>query len=103
MAHIEIKQIPFALSMLPFFGLGIAFPATIQDWLHGRLMPGDAWTLLGGLVFVGGWEWAIIYSVRSKKRLGKERLLGRQLSSWYWAPPIAFTVGLVCGLIFIPT
>ena len=103
MAHIGIKNIPFALSLLPFFALGIALPATIQDWLQGRLMPGDGWALLGGLVFIAVWEWAILFSVRSKKRRGQERLLGRRLSSWYWAPPIAFTVGVVSGLIFIPT
>ena len=102
MAHIEITHAPFALSMLPFFALGIALPATIQDWLHGRLMRGDGWTLFGGLVFIGIWEWAILFSVRSKKRRGQERLLGRQLSSWYWAPPVAFTIGVVSGLIFIP-
>jgi hypothetical protein len=102
MAHIEITHFPFALSMLPFLAVGIALPATIQDWLHGRLMSGDGWTLLGGLVFVGVWEGAILLSIRSKKRREQERLLGRLLSSWYWAPPIAFAAGVVSGLIFIP-
>jgi hypothetical protein len=88
--------------MLPFFAIGIALPATIQDWLHGRLMSGDKWSLLGGLVFVGVWEWAILFSVRSKKRRGQDRLLGRELTSWRWAPPITLVVGVVCGLIFIP-
>ena len=103
MAHIEIKHFPFALSMMPFLVLGIATPATIQDWLHGRLTREDGWSLLGGLVCVGVWEWAILFSVWSKKRRGQERLLGRQLSSWYWAPPVTFVIGVVCGLIFIPT
>ena len=103
MAHIHIRHFPFALAMMPFLVLGIASPATIQDWLHGRLMPEDGWSLLGGLVFVGLWEWAILSSVRSKKRKGQEQLLGRQLSSWYWAPPISFGAGLVSGLLFIPT
>jgi hypothetical protein len=102
MAHIEIKHLPFALAMLPFFAIGIALPATIQDWFHGRLMSGDWWSLLSGLVFVGVWELAILFSVRSKKRRGQERLLGRELTSWHWAPPITFVVGVVCGLIFIP-
>ena len=102
MAHIEIQNIPFALSMLPFFALGIAFPVTIQDWLNGRLMRGDGWALLAGLVFVGAWEWAILFSIRSKKRAGQGRLLGRQLSSWYWAPAVTFVVGVVSGLVFIP-
>jgi hypothetical protein len=103
MTHIEIKHIPFALSMLPFFALGIASPATIQDWLHGRLMRGDGWTFLVGLFVVGAWEWAILFSVKSKKRRGQERLLGRELSSWYWAPPITFIARGVSGLIFIRT
>jgi hypothetical protein len=103
MIHIEIKQIPFALSMLPFFALGIAWPVTIRDWLHGHLMRGDGWTLLAGLVLVAVWESVILFSVSSKQRRGEERLLGRQLSSWYWAPPVTFTLGVVSGLIFIPT
>jgi hypothetical protein len=103
MTHIEIKHIPFALSMLPFFAVGIASPVTIQDWLHGRLMRGDGLALLGGLIVVGAWEWAILFSIKSKKHRGQERLLGRELSSWYWAPPITFTVGVVSGLIFLCT
>ena len=103
MTHIEIKHLPFALSMLPFFALGIASPATIQDWLHGHLTRGDGWALFVGLLVVGAWEWAILFSVKSRKRRGQELLLGRELSSWYWAPPITFIVGVVTGLIFIPT
>ena len=101
MAHMEIQHLPFTLSMLPFFAAGIALPVTIQDWSHGRLMSGDGLTLLVGLVVVGAWEWAILFSVKSKKRRGQERLLGRALSSWYWAPPITFIVGVVSGLIFL--
>jgi hypothetical protein len=103
MTHIEIKHIPFALSMLPFFVVGIASPITIQDWLHGRLMRGDGWTLLVGLLVVGAWEWAILFSVKSRKRQRQERLLGREFTSWYWAPPVTFMVGVVSGLIFIRT
>jgi uncharacterized membrane protein YfcA len=103
MTHIHIKHIPFALSMLPFFALGIGSPATIQDWFRGCLMPGDGMSILIGLVVVGAWEWAILFSVKSRKRRGQERLLGRELSSWYWSPPITFVVGIVSGLIFICT
>jgi hypothetical protein len=101
MAHIHIKQVPFALSLLPFFVAGIASPVSIQDWFHGRLTPGDGLTLLAGLLVIGAWEWAILFSVKSKKRREEERLLGRELSSWYWAPPITFMVGVVSGLIFL--
>ena len=103
MTHIDIKHIPFALSMLPFFAVGIGSPVTIQDWFRGRLMPGDGLSILVGLVVVGAWEWAILFSVRSKKRRGQALLLGRELGSWYWAPPITFVVGVVSGLIFLCT
>jgi hypothetical protein len=99
----EIKHIPFALSMLPFFAVGIGSPVTIQDWFHRRLMPEDALSVLVGLIVMGAWEWAILFSVKSKKRQGQTRLLGRELSSWYWSPPITFLVGVVSGLIFICT
>jgi hypothetical protein len=101
MSHLEPKHIPFALSLLPFFAFGIAFPVTIQDWYHGRLMHGDGMAFLVGLVIVGAWEWAILLSVKSKKRRGQARLLGRELSSWHWAPPITFATGVGCGLIFL--
>ena len=100
---LDIKQIPFAICILPFFVLGISFPVTIQDWYHGRLLPGDGLSILGGLVGVGAWEWAILFSVKSKKRRGQTRLLGRELGSWYWAPPLTFMVGVVCALIFLRT
>ena len=103
MAHIDFRHIPFALSMLPFFAIGIAMPVTMQDWLHGRLMPGDARDFLVGLFVVGAWQCVIVFSIRSKERLGQERLLGRELSSWSWAPPITFAVGVVSGLIFLCT
>jgi hypothetical protein len=101
MSHIEIKHLPFALSLLPFLAAGIAFPVTTQDWFHGRLVPGDMPTFLAGLFIVGAWEWAILSSVTSKKRRGESRLLGRELSSWLWAPPIAFVTGVGCGLVFL--
>jgi len=103
MTHIGIKHIPFALSMLPFFAIGIGSPVTIQDWFHGRLLPGDGLGIWVGLIVVGAWEWAILFSVRSKKRQGQARLLGRELVSWYWSPPITFVVGVISGLIFICT
>ena len=103
MAHIDIRHIPFALSMLPFFAIGIAFPVTMQDWLHGRLMPGDALDFLVGLFIIGVLECVIVFSVRSKERRGQARLLGRELSSWSWAPLITFIVGVVSGLIFLCT
>jgi len=101
MAHIDIKHIPFAFSMLPFFAVGIGSPVTIQDWAHGRLMPDDGWSIGVGLAVVAAWEWAILLSIKSKKNRGQTRLLGRELVSWYWAPPITFVVGVVSGLIFI--
>lgn len=103
MAHIDIRHIPFALSMLPFFAIGIAFPVTMQDWIHGRLMPEDARDFFIGLLIVGVWECVIVASIRSKEQQGQQRLLGRELSSWSWAPPITFAVGVVSGLIFICT
>ena len=99
----DIKYVPFALSMLPFFTLGITSPVTIQDWFHGRLVPGDGLSVLVGLVVVGAWEWVILFTVKSRKCRGQARLLGRELASWYWAPTITFVVGVVSGLIFICT
>jgi uncharacterized membrane protein YfcA len=103
MAHIDIRHIPFAFAMLPFFVIGIAFPVTMQDWLHGRLMFGDALDFVVGLFIVGVWECVIVFSVRSKERRGQGRLLGRELSSWSWAPPVTFIVGVLSGLIFLCT
>jgi len=100
---IGIKQFPFAVSMLPFLTLGIGLPVTLQDWYHGQLMPGDGLSILGGVAAIGAWEVAILFSVRSKKRRGQTRLLGRELGSWYWAPPLAFLVGVVSALIFLRT
>jgi len=91
MTHIHIKHIPFALSMVPFFAVGMCSPVTIQDWFRGRLMAGDGLSILVGLVVAGAWEWVILFSVKSKKRQGRAMLLGRELASWYWAPPITFT------------
>jgi hypothetical protein len=99
MIHIEPKSVPFALSLLPFLGFGLVLPVTLQDWVHGRLMRGDGTTFLAGIVIVGAWEWAILWSVRSKRQQGQSRLLGRELTSWLWAPPLAFVAGLVCGLL----
>jgi hypothetical protein len=89
--------------MLPFFAFGIVFPVTMQDWLHGRMMPGDARDFLIVMFIIGVWECVIIFSVRSKERQGQPRLLGRELSSWSWAPPFTFLVGVVSGFIFLCT
>jgi hypothetical protein len=78
--HIHIKHIPFALAMLPFFVVGIGLPATIQDWYHGRLLSEDFVSILAGLVFVGAWEWAILFSIKLKKRRGQGRLWGASLA-----------------------
>ena len=99
MAHLDPTHIPFALSMLPFLGLGIALPATLQDWFYGRLTRGDGISLVVGLVIVGLWQWAILRSVDYKRRKGESRLIGRELSSWLWAPPLAFVAGIGCGFI----
>ena len=98
---IHAKEFPFALSLLPFICVGIIIPINIQDWFHGRLSQVDGISLLVGLAIVGAWEWAIIRSVASKKRQGKVSLLGRELNSWLWAPPITFVAGIGGGL-FLP-
>lgn|GEM_PF-3120875 len=103
MIHIEPNHIPFALSLLPFLSFGICLPVTLQDWSRGRLMHGDSVTMAIGLVIVVAWYWAILHSVNSKKREGKQKLLGRTLESWFWAPPVAFFVGLICGLSLLST
>jgi hypothetical protein len=101
MVHIKPKNVPFALSLLPFLGVGIALPVTLDDWFRGRLMHGDGVALLAGLIIVGAWESAILWSMKSKRRRGEERLLGRELSSWRWAPPVAFVAGIGCGVIIL--
>jgi hypothetical protein len=98
MIHIEPGHIPFAFSLLPFLGFGICLSFFAQDWSRGRLMHGDAAAIAIGFVIIAAWYWAILHSVRSKKRAGKQKLLGRELDSWLWSPPIAFAVGLACGL-----
>jgi hypothetical protein len=98
MIHIDPAHIPFAFSLLPFLVFGICLPVTVQDWSRGRLMHGDAVTLTVGFVIVVAWYWAILHSVKSKRRDGKPKLLGRALDSWLWAPPVSFVVGLACGL-----
>ena len=65
------------------------------------MMRGDGIELAVGSVIVVAWYWAILHSVKSKKRDGKPWLLGRALSSWLWAPPIAFVAGLGCGLLLL--
>jgi hypothetical protein len=98
MIHFEPGHIPFALSLLPFLGVGICFPVTVQDWSRGRLTHGDAVSLAIEFVVVVAWYWAILRSVKSKSQEGKQKLLGRALDSWLWSPRIAFVVGLACGL-----
>lgn len=96
--HINPRNIPFALSLLPFLTAGICLPAILQDWHRGHLSHGDALTLVIGPVIVVVWYWIILRSVESKRRAGKQTLLGRALSSWLWAPPVVFIVALACGL-----
>src|SRR5258708_5544048 len=90
MSHLEPSHIPFGLSLLPFLGVGIGLPVSVQDWSRGRLMHGDAVSLAVGSVVIVAWYWAILLSVKSKRRQGKLTLLGRALNSWLWAPPAAF-------------
>jgi hypothetical protein len=101
MVHIRLQHFPFALALLPFLITGIVLPVVVQDWLHGRLESGGGRDFLLGLICVGLWECAILTSIRARKRRGYDRLLGRELSSWKWAPPVAFAVGVVSGLIFV--
>src|SRR3954464_14629366 len=101
--HIEPSHIPFALSLLPFLGVGICLPATLQDWSRGRLTHSDAVSLAIGFVVVVAWYGVILHSVRSKRREGKQKLIGRELDAWLWSPPIAFVVGLACGLSLLFT
>ena len=89
--------------MMPFFTIGIALPVILQDSFHDRLTPGDALDFFVGLLIVGTWECVIVLIIRSKKQRGQQRLLGRELGSWIWAPPITFIVGVVSGLIFLCT
>jgi hypothetical protein len=95
------RHAPFALSMFPFFGVGMAVPFAAQALLRGRLRPDDGWAFLVALAIAGTWEWAILFSVKSKKRRSEDRLLGRELSSWYWAPPFTLAVGVVAGVIIL--
>ena len=95
---LEPSHIPFALSLLPFLAIGIGLPVTVQDWIRGRLGQRDAASLLIGIVIVVAWYWAILQIVKSRKRAGKEKFLGRALDSWVWSPPVTFVVGVACGL-----
>src|SRR5262245_18848769 len=96
---LEPSHIPFALSLLPFLGVGIGLPVTVQDWIRGR--QADGVSLGIGFVIVVAWYWAILQIVKSRKRAGKEKFLGRALDSWLWSPPVTFVVGVVCGLSFL--
>jgi hypothetical protein len=98
---LEPSHIPFALSLLPFLAVGIGLPVTVQDWIRGRLGQGDAASLLIGIVIVVAWYWAILQIVKSRKRAGKEKFLGRALDSWLWSPPVTFAVGVGCGLALL--
>ena len=101
MIHIDPKHIPFALSLLPFLALGIGLPPTLQDWIRGRMLGGDGIALAVGSVIVVAWYGAILHSVKSRKRDGRSSLLGRELSSWLWAPPLTFVVGLGLGVVIL--
>jgi hypothetical protein len=100
---LEPSHTPFALSLLPFLGVGIGLPVTAQDWIRGRLTQGDAVSLPIGILIVVAWYWAILQIVKSRKRAGKEKFLGRALDSWVWSPPITFVVGVACGLALLFT
>lgn len=101
MLSLEPGHFPFALSQLPFLIFGICLPATAQDGIRGQLARGDAIGLVVGSVVLSLWYWAILHSVRAKRQKGEVRLLGRELASWQWAPPVALAVGLVCGGCFL--
>ena|SRR5579871_5728082 len=92
------RFLPFAFSLLPFLGTGICIPATIQDALRGRITRQDVVSLAIWVLAVAAWYWAILHSIKSKKKRGEETLLGRPLNSWTWSPPVAFAIGLLCGL-----
>jgi hypothetical protein len=95
---LEPSHIPFALSLLPFLAVGIGLPVTVQDWIRGRLTQADGVSLAIGFVIAVAWYWAILQIVKSRKRAGKEKFLGRALDSWVWSPPVTFVVGVACGL-----
>lgn len=101
--HIHFSHLPFALSLLPFFAIGIGIPPTVQDWNSGRSMHGDIFSIAVGSVVVVAWYFAILNSVKSKRLQGKQKLLGRALDSWIWSPPIALIVGFACGLSLLLT
>jgi hypothetical protein len=103
MIHIQPRYIPFALALLPFLGVGIGIPPTVQDWSRGHLMRGDAISLAIGFAIVVAWYWAILRSIKTKRQQGKETLLGLELSSWLWSPPVTFSVGFICGLSLVLT
>jgi hypothetical protein len=100
---LEPSHVPFALSLVPFLGVGIGLPVTVQDWIRGRLTQADAVSLPIGFVIVVAWYWAILQIVKSRRRAGREKFLGRALDSWVWSPPITFVVGVVCGLSLLFT
>ena len=99
--HIDLKNFPFALAMLPFLAGGIGLPATFLDWRHRLLQSEDYWDLAGGAAAIIAWEWVILWVLRWRKKRGHDRPLGRAVVSWYWTPPVIFMVGLVVGFLFV--
>jgi uncharacterized membrane protein YfcA len=97
MIHADPQHIPFILALVPFLGSGIGLPPTAQDWIRGTLNRGDAIAVVIGIVIAVAWYYAILHGVRAKRRQGKEKLLGRALTSWLWSPPVAFVVGVSSG------
>lgn len=108
MIYIEPQHLPFALVLLPFFISGIVLSPSVQDWSRGNLSRGNAIAVIVGLIITVAWCFAILHSVRAKRRQGKEKLLGRELSSWLWAPPATFVIGFaicfaMCNLNWVKT
>jgi hypothetical protein len=97
MAHVGPEHLPFTISLLPFFAAGLCLPPLVSDALHGRLVLGDGISIAVGAVVIGLWYWAILRSIRSRKAQQKTTLLGRELTSWIWAPPATFVIGLIFG------
>jgi uncharacterized membrane protein YfcA len=97
--YVEPQNVSFVLALTPFFVAGISLFPTAQDWSRGVLNRADAIAVTFGIVIAAAWYCAILHSVRAKRRQGKEKLLGRALSSWLWAPPVTFAVGFVSGWV----
>jgi hypothetical protein len=101
MIHAEPQHLPFMLSLLPFLGAGIMLPTIAQDWCRGTMVRGDAIGAAIMTVLAVAWYFAILHSIRAERRQGKDKLLGRELTSWLWAPPLTFVVGFASGFALL--